>query len=226
MDNNLRCALFADADGTLIETISGKTFPVDNNDWTFRSDVIKSLKLIMNAENSPLLFIITNQGGIEQGYNNHFELRKKFDTIKDHLLTGYNIKVEEVLMSPYSSYHYTRKPYPEFAYRMAIKYQLDLKNSLMIGDASGIKLPSYVYRVASGEWKYSDTLGSKKIVNEEDIAKIEETENGRHVIYKRNDFSNSDYMFAVNSGMKYLDVEKFASLSVPNFHNLLFYAHK
>ena len=56
--------LFCDLDGTLINTISGKTFPIGIWDMKIRFDVLDVIK----ALHPKYVFIVSNQGGIEKGY--------------------------------------------------------------------------------------------------------------------------------------------------------------
>lgn len=56
--------LFADLDGTLIETISGETFPKGIWDMRLKFDVLDQIKRL----NPLYVFIVSNQGGIESGY--------------------------------------------------------------------------------------------------------------------------------------------------------------
>ena len=55
--------LFTDLDGTLIKTISGKTFPKDATDFQLRKEVLDKIKLMPGLLG---IFIVTNQGGIPQ----------------------------------------------------------------------------------------------------------------------------------------------------------------
>lgn len=55
--------LFCDMDGTLIETVSGETFPKGIWDMKFKFDVLDAIKNL----NPKAIFIVTNQGGIEKG---------------------------------------------------------------------------------------------------------------------------------------------------------------
>lgn len=55
--------LFADLDGTLIETISGKTFAEDCTDFRIRKDVLEKIKQMKGLK---YICVITNQGGIPQ----------------------------------------------------------------------------------------------------------------------------------------------------------------
>lgn len=62
--------LFADLDGTLINTISGKEFPQGIWDMKFNFRVLDKIKEL----NPDYIFIVTNQGGIEKGFieEDHF----------------------------------------------------------------------------------------------------------------------------------------------------------
>lgn len=64
--------LFCDLDGTLIETISGDTFPKCIWDIKFRFDVLDAIKKL----NPEYVLIVSNQGGIESGFID----AKKFET--------------------------------------------------------------------------------------------------------------------------------------------------
>mgnify|MGYP002859771067 CR=1 FL=1 len=56
--------LFSDLDGTLIDTLSGETFPKGIWDMKLKFDVIEAIKKL----DPDYVFIVTNQGGIEKGF--------------------------------------------------------------------------------------------------------------------------------------------------------------
>ena len=56
--------IFCDLDGTLIETISGNTFPKGIWDMKLRFDVLDAIKKL----NPEYVLIVSNQGGIESGF--------------------------------------------------------------------------------------------------------------------------------------------------------------
>jgi D-glycero-D-manno-heptose 1,7-bisphosphate phosphatase len=61
--------LFLDLDGTIIETLSGDTFPRHIGDMKFRDGILDSLKnFILKNKEDIRVFIVTNQGGIHLGY--------------------------------------------------------------------------------------------------------------------------------------------------------------
>ena len=65
--------LFCDLDGTLIETISGETFPKGIWDMKLRFDVLDSIKKL----NPEYVLIVSNQGGIESGFANSVKSSRK-----------------------------------------------------------------------------------------------------------------------------------------------------
>lgn len=141
--------LFADLDGTLIETISGNTFPKGIWDMSFRFDVLDAIKKL-----KPLcVIIVTNQGGIEKGFVNrrNFEFKMEYVTrsIKEYVgcYTEYSY-----CESNDKANHY-RKPNTGMLESMMIRITKRLfcldnlikDDCLMIGDASG------------KEWQFSDS---------------------------------------------------------------------
>lgn len=71
--------VFLDLDGTLINTISGKTFPQGIWDMKLNFHLLDKLK-----ELSPkYIFIVTNQGGIEKGYVDKDNFEDKLQYITD-----------------------------------------------------------------------------------------------------------------------------------------------
>lgn len=127
--------LFADLDGTLIETKSGKTFPIDKHDWILKPGVLESIR----QYNPDYLFIITNQGGIEKGFikEEDFKFKIKFiqSILNTHLrnirLIAYEYCTSNDKENPY------RKPNIGMIERFKGFYNDETKNCLMIGDASG-----------------------------------------------------------------------------------------
>ena len=60
--------LFADLDGTLIQTASGKTFAEDCTDFRIRKDVLDKIRCM---EGLSFICIVTNQGGIPKYVSKH-----------------------------------------------------------------------------------------------------------------------------------------------------------
>lgn len=127
--------LFADLDGTLIETKSGKTFPTDEFDWKFKDGIVEAIR----RYNPDYLFIITNQGGIEKGFIDEEKFKRKIKTIQHHLniflqhvrLIAYEYCISNDKENPY------RKPNIGMIEKFKGFYENNIDNCLMIGDASG-----------------------------------------------------------------------------------------
>lgn len=136
--------LFCDFDGTLVDTLSGKTFPEGVWDMKVKFDVLDKIKEL----NPEYVFIVSNQGGIESGFINedHFVDKCQYvcDIIKEYC------KIENVWFTYCTTNDKTaedRKPNTAMLEYMLEMHSdngywfntnTELKNEiLMIGDASG-----------------------------------------------------------------------------------------
>ena len=73
IDFETKKVLFIDLDGTLIKTISGKTFPEDITDFRIQLPVLN--KIVEKLLNLKKFFIVTNQGGLKSDFEQYnFEL--------------------------------------------------------------------------------------------------------------------------------------------------------
>lgn len=126
-------ALFLDLDGTLIATRSGRDFPLHEDDWRFNDSVLACIKHYAKKEYD--IYIISNQGGIESGYITVASFERKINKICDKIEKLLNLK-EIVVGFIYCAnmISYNRKPNPGMAYELAIEHELDLRNSVMVGD--------------------------------------------------------------------------------------------
>lgn len=127
--------LFSDLDGTLIETLSGETFPKDENDWKLKTDVIEAIKKL----NPEKLYIISNQGGIEKGYFSEESFENKMiniiNSLRKCLPNVKNIDYEYCTTNDKNSAY--RKPNAGMIYFIQQRYGISLTEAMMIGDASG-----------------------------------------------------------------------------------------
>lgn len=136
--------LFCDLDGTLIETLSGKTFPKGIWDMKFKFDVLDAIKKLAPE----YVFIVSNQGGIALGFVDATNIESKFDYVCSALSDYCNISIHKVSYNFCSSNNpldKDRKPNTgmlEYFYEPYINkwYKDEGKNCcLMIGDASGLE---------------------------------------------------------------------------------------
>lgn len=133
--------IFADLDGTLIDTISGETFPKGIWDMRIKFDVLDKIKEI-----KPLaLIIVTNQGGIESGFVNKRNFEFKMEYLVRAIREYSHLVVEYSYCSSNDKEYYYRKPNIGMLKNMWHKIQtvwfrycnITYDDALMIGDASG-----------------------------------------------------------------------------------------
>ena len=130
--------LFADLDGTLIDTISGETFPKGVWDMKLKFEVLDKIK-----EMSPeYLLIVTNQGGIEQGFVDENEFQCKSEYVSMAIREYCGCKVHSMYCTSNDKSNKYRKPNVGMLELLCADYVGDdfeyiKSRSLMIGDASG-----------------------------------------------------------------------------------------
>ena len=116
MDENIdlrsKKVLFCDLDGTLIETITGETFPKGIWDMQIRFEVLDKIKGIKPK----CLLIVSNQGGIEKGFVN----RRNFEFKMEYLCRS----IKEYTEIPVE-YSYCEKNDPTYKYRKPSTGMLD-----------------------------------------------------------------------------------------------------
>jgi DNA 3'-phosphatase len=133
--------IFADLDGTLIDTISGETFPKGIWDMKFNFTALDVIKKIQPK----CLLIVTNQGGIENGFINEEAFEIKFEYIQKALSEYLEIPV----FGRYCRFNHRNNVYRkpnigmvdalmlEMISRGIVKNGIPTEDILMIGDASG-----------------------------------------------------------------------------------------
>ena len=137
--------LFCDLDGTLIDTMSGKTFPEGIWDMKIKFDVLDKIKELCPK----YVLIASNQGGIESGFINENHFNSKCEYICNIIKEYCGIKIVHYTYSPTNDKTAEdRKPntgmlewllgmyVPEYINDALSEEELKLE-SLMIGDASG-----------------------------------------------------------------------------------------
>ena len=132
MSNFLKKALFLDRDG-VINIEKNYLYKVD--DFEFMDGIFDLCKYYQNL--GYLIFVVTNQSGIARGYYT----KEDFDTLTSWMIKEFakkNIKITEVYYCPHhpdiSGVCDCRKPNTGMFLDAAKQYNVDLKNSLMIGD--------------------------------------------------------------------------------------------
>lgn len=138
--------LFCDLDGTLIETISGETFPQGIWDMKLRFEVLDAIKKL----NPEYILIVSNQGGIERGFVDESYFNLKLNYICKSIEEYCNCSC----YGTYCSSNNKSDPFRKPNVRM-----LDYLTELYIGDDfDNIKPKSIMIGDASGkEGQFSDT---------------------------------------------------------------------
>ncbi len=133
--------IFADLDGTLINTISGETFPKGIWDMKFSFGALNTIKKI----NPKCLLIVSNQGGIERNFVNERNFQYKMEYICRSIKEYTGVEVEYSYCTSNDKDNKYRKPnigmidslIREMIKRGIIENGICTDNILMIGDASG-----------------------------------------------------------------------------------------
>lgn len=133
--------LFCDMDGTLIETVSRKTFPKGIWDMKFKFDVLDAIKNLNPKE----IFIVTNQGGIEKGLFPESFIYVKCEYVSYSIMDYCNIDTRFKYCGSNDRSNPMRKPNTGMLEELFDNYKtwkdcsLEVEDCLMIGDASGLE---------------------------------------------------------------------------------------
>ena len=140
MNENLKNKniIFCDLDGTLIETISGETFPKGVWDMRIKFDVLDAIKKL----NPEYIFIMSNQGGIESGFVDEYDFKNKIGYIACAIREYCDCKCYYMYCETNDKSDPYRKPNTGMLEILVDSYVEDdfdfnEQKSLMIGDASG-----------------------------------------------------------------------------------------
>ena len=130
--------IFSDLDGTLIKTISGETFPQGIWDMQIRFEVLDKIKEVKPE----YLMIVSNQGGIENGFISQSNFSIKLDYICLSISEYCNCQCHAMYCATNDKSDPCRKPNVgmlNYLTELHVGDDFDyIKSvSLMIGDASG-----------------------------------------------------------------------------------------
>lgn len=122
-------AVFLDRDGTINEDVGDFCSP---DKLIFIPGAIKALKILQDRF---VLFIVTNQSGIGKRIFNEEEFLQ-FNKYFETLLKNEGIIIRHIYYCPHTKEEncFCRKPSSYFLKEAEKKYDIDLKNSFVIGD--------------------------------------------------------------------------------------------
>lgn len=140
MNENLKNkkVIFCDLDGTLIETISGETFPKGIWDMRIKLDVLDAIKKL----NPEYVLIVSNQGGLESGFVDRHDFHSKCEYITRAIREYCGCECYAMYCETNNKSDPYRKPNTKMLETLLEDYVGDdfdfiKQKSLMIGDASG-----------------------------------------------------------------------------------------
>lgn len=122
-------------DHTLIKPKSGSRMPKDINDWEVINGVPFAIAKYIVDGYKPV--IVSNQGGIKLGYSTEKEMHDKFKAIIAEICRIGNIEPSSFIYLFCTTNDKTdnyRKPNPGMAEKVQSLYDVDLENSIMVGD--------------------------------------------------------------------------------------------
>ena len=141
IDFETKKVLFIDLDGTLIKTVSGKTFPEDITDFRVQLPVLD--KIVRKFPNLGYFFIVTNQGGLKSDFAK-YDFRAKLYAIEDICCEYLNNRFANSVGSDaqycpsMDKTDLYRKPNTAMLESLFTQWDVKSKDEcIMIGDASG-----------------------------------------------------------------------------------------
>lgn len=144
--------VFVDLDGTLIQTKSGKTFPINYQDWKLIPKTVRAVENLIEHGFTPML--VTNQSGISRHILTWSGFMKKVDAIEAEMPWKFS---EKFVATSFQDLF--RKPktgaLENFLRNKGIGIHPD---SIMIGDAGGRE-----GEFSDSDKGFADNLGIKFI---------------------------------------------------------------
>lgn len=121
-------ALFLDRDDTIIKNIP---YMSRVEDIEYLPDVFERLKSIQDKGYK--IFIVTNQSGLSRGLITYAQLEDIHEKISDDFIKK-GLRIYKYYISPYIHKHPRRKPGPNLLLEAKRDFNVDLSQSIMIGD--------------------------------------------------------------------------------------------
>ena len=167
---NMNRALFIDRDGVINKE---RDYVYRISDFEFVPDIFYNLKQFNSL--GFLIIIITNQAGIGRGIYSE----EDFNDLTKWMLGEFEnnqVKITDVYFDPchpehgvgkYKKDSYNRKPNPGMIFKAAEKHNIDLKNSILVGDKlsdieAGINAGmEHLYLIKTGHYTGGEELPEK-----------------------------------------------------------------
>jgi len=123
-------AIFLDRDGVINENLEKG---VDKwEDFKFIPNALKALEILAKLPNK--IIIITNQGGIEKGWRTEDDVKQIHEKMKK-IIQENNGRIDAIYFCPHIGDECNcRKPKPGLLLQAQIDFDIDLENSIFVGD--------------------------------------------------------------------------------------------
>jgi len=129
----MKKALFLDRDG-VINIDYGYVGKIE--DFKFRDGIFELTKYF--SDRGYDIFVVTNQSGIARGYYSEEDFQKLTSYMKDEF-SKRGVKIKDIKFCPHhpevTGVCECRKPSPKMILDLAKNYDIDLNNSILIGDS-------------------------------------------------------------------------------------------
>ncbi|PID20738.1 D-glycero-beta-D-manno-heptose-1,7-bisphosphate 7-phosphatase [Sporosarcina sp. P3] len=130
----MKKAVFLDRDGVINEVLTDRVkFVNEPNQLYFLPGVAEAIKQLNQLFD--YIFVVTNQGGVGLGYMKESKLKSIHDYMIAELAKEGAV-IDEVVYCPHKpkSGCDCRKPHSQLIENLAMKYDVDLSTSYMVGD--------------------------------------------------------------------------------------------
>jgi len=129
-------ALFITLDDTLIFTKSGRKYPVHSKDWRINMDILAIVKKYVKAGYK--IIILDNQESVAEGYVDITVFDEKISDIVDIIENRCGVENYGISYMFWTGKRdeYYKLPSPGLSFECALEYELDLPNSVLIGNCA------------------------------------------------------------------------------------------
>jgi len=140
-------ALFLDRDGVI--NLERGDYVWKPEDFVLCPNIAQNLKAFQDA--GYLLIVITNQGGVAKGLYTHEDVKKTLGYMEE-LLAKEGVRIEKSYYSPYhdsKGKSLGRKPGSLLFEKAIYEFDVDPKQSIMVGDKERDVIPSRKFGIKS-----------------------------------------------------------------------------
>jgi D-glycero-D-manno-heptose 1,7-bisphosphate phosphatase len=127
-------AIFINLDNTLITTVSGRVFSLHSDDWRINTNLLDFL--LKYLPDYDRLIIVSNQDAIALGEQTMYGFNRMLENICRLLENNLKIASNSIAYTYcINKGDFRYMPNPGMAYEMALEYEIDLSQSIMIGSS-------------------------------------------------------------------------------------------